>query len=592
MKILGIHLLGHDSSVTLIEDGKILYAASNERFSRVKMDKQAPLQVLENCLEYTKTKPENIDKIVISGDPLPLFYLETLRETSLSLIYSKGKYLFWLKKPTFILQQIFIWTGIPNFVFGVLIPEMKIRLALKGFKGKYIYVHHHLAHLYAAYYTSDWDECLVACIEGSGFNETMSVFHVNKGKWKKIAQSHIPHSAGKYYAFITLILGFNREKHAGKVTGLAAYGDSTVPYDYVKSFLKVENLQLKFDYLKYLKAQAFYYYHGYPPPELQKYKKEDLAAAFQRRLEECILEILEKVAEKTKIRKIALAGGVIANVKLNQKIHELNRFDEIHIHQAMGDDGVALGAALHLSVQSGFKPSPLKTVYLGPDFSDKEILKSLKKFKLKYEKVKNLERRVALLISNNYIIARFNGRMEYGPRALGNRSILCQAVDKEINNSLNRKLSRTEFMPFAPVTLEKYAGKCYQELAGAEYPARFMTITFKCTQYMKKVSPAVVHVDGTARPQIIRKEDNPSYFNIVNEYHKLTGIPTLINTSFNLHNEPIVCTPEDAIKAFLEGCVDYLAVGRYLVSKRDNEKLIVTGKKSSPKRSTLFIHRN
>ena len=595
MKILGLHLLGHDSSVALVEDGKILYAASNERFSRVKMDKQAPLQALENCLRYTKTKPEDINKVVISGDPLPVFYLETLRETSRSLIYSRGKYLIWLKKPTFILQQIFIWTGIPNFVFGVLIPEIKIRLALKGFKGKYVYVHHHLAHLYAAYYTSGWDECLVACIEGSGFDETMSVYHVSMDKWKKIAESHVPHSAGKYYAFITLLLGFNRDKHAGKITGLAAYGTPSVAYEYVKDFLYVKNLELSFDYVRYLKDQAFYYNNGRLPPELEKYKKEDIAAAFQRRLEECVTEILRRVAKKTKVRRLALVGGVVANVKMNQKIHELEEIDEIYIYPAMGDDGVALGAALYTSIQSGYDSNPLKTVYLGPDFNSNDILIALEKYRLKYKKIKNIEKNIAFLLSKNETIARFNGRMEYGPRALGNRSILCQATDKNINDSLNKKLSRTEFMPFAPVTLDKYADKCYKNLRGARSPARFMTITFECTPYTKKTTPAVVHVDGTARPQIIRKEDNPTYFNIVNEYHKFTGIPTLINTSFNLHNEPIVCTPEDAIKAFLEGCVDYLAIGRYLVSKRDNEKLIVTRRKQrSSERSSahLFIHRN
>lgn len=592
MRILGIHTLGHDSSVALIENGKILYAASNERFSRIKMDKQAPLQALKDCLEYTKTRPEDIDKIVISGDPLPLFYLETLRETSRSLVYAGGKYLIWLRKPTFILQQILIWTGIPNFVFDVLIPEIKIRFALRGFKGKYEYLHHHLAHLYAAYHTSGWDECLVACIEGSGFDETLSVFHVNKGKWKKIAQSHVPHSAGKYYAFITLILGFNRLTHAGKVTGLAAYGNPSIAYEYVKSFLKVENLELKFDYLRYLKAQAFYYNHGSPPPDLKIYKKEDLAAAFQRRLEECVTDILAKAARQTKVRRIALAGGVIANVKLNQKIHELREFDDVHIYHAMGDDGVALGAALHFSVLESFKSGPLETVYFGPDFSDQEVLKTLKRFKIKYRKLADLEKEVALLLSKNNIVARFSGRMEHGPRALGNRSILCQAIDKEINNSLNKKLLRTEFMPFAPVTLEKHADKCYQKLTGARYPARFMTITFKCTQYMKSISPAVVHIDGTARPQILRQKDNPDYFNILNEYYKLTGIPSLVNTSFNIHNEPMVCAPEDAIRAFLQGCVDYLAIGSYLVGKADNERLIIDQKQKSTKQSSLFIHRN
>ncbi len=163
--------------------------------------------------------------------------------------------------------------------------------------------------------------------------------------------------------------------------------------------------------------------------------------------------------------------------------------------------------------------------------------------------------------------------MEYGPRALGNRSILYHTKDKSVNDWLNKRLKRTEFMPFAPVTMEEYAGKCFKNLKGAEYSSRFMTITFECTDYMKKTSPAVVHVDNTARPQVLREKDNKSYYKILREYYKLTGIPTLVNTSFNMHEEPIVCSPNDAVRAFLSSGIDYLAIGNFLVSITDNMKI-------------------
>jgi carbamoyltransferase len=176
---------------------------------------------------------------------------------------------------------------------------------------------------------------------------------------------------------------------------------------------------------------------------------------------------------------------------------------------------------------------------------------------------------VARLIAEGNVVARFNGAMELGPRALGNRSILYQATDPKVNKWLNDRLKRTEFMPFAPVTLEEHAEKCYKNFKGAAYAAKFMVITFDCTDFMKEKSPATVHIDGTARPQVINEKDNPSYYKILKEYHKLTGIPTLVNTSFNMHEEPIVCSPQDAVRSFLQGHLDYLAIGKYLVKGPD-----------------------
>jgi len=232
----------------------------------------------------------------------------------------------------------------------------------------------------------------------------------------------------------------------------------------------------------------------------------------------------------------------------------------------MGDDGLSYGAVLwKLSQENSLKPQQLKDVYLGMEYSEDEIKKAISESKLKSDYYEEIEEVIAELISKNKIVARFNGRMEHGPRALGNRSILYQAIDPAINDWLNKRLNRSDFMPFAPVTLSEYANKCYKNLEGAEYAAKFMTITFDCTDYMKKNSPAVVHVDGTARPQLVSKQDNLSYYKIVKAYHKLTGIPSIVNTSFNMHEEPIVCTPEDAIRSFKEGHLDYLAIGNYLI---------------------------
>lgn len=571
MKILAVHLHTHDTSIALLNNEKIVYAAANERFSRKKMDARVPLKVLENCLGYTKTKPSDIDKVAIVGNPFPLALFKMIWESTWPFRLTKGRYLVWIGKPISIIKELIIATGIPSFFYREQIPRWRIAKRLVDFCGTTEYIDHHAAHLYSTYYTSGWEKCLVVCIEGSGSGKTFSIYSVDRDKWNRIVECFIPDSPGRFYELVTLLLGYDKKKHGGKITGLAGYGNSRKLYKAVSKIMWTSGLEIKLDYKKFLKWQYEYVYKNRTPKEFSRSNKEDIAAAFQKRLEDCIVEVLEKVVIETGHKNIALAGGVVANVKLNQKIHEISGVKKIHIHQAMGDSGLALGAALHVAHKTGYKVKRPDTIYFGPDYSDREMLMAIKKHDLKYRKLRNIEANIAKLLANGKVIARFNGKMEYGPRALGNRTILYQTTDKSVNKWLNDRLVRTEFMPFAPVTLDKYAEKCYKNLDGAEYPSRFMTITFDCTSYMKKASPAVVHVDGTARPQIIRRKDNPSYYKILSEYFKITGIPSLINTSFNMHGEPIVCSPEDALRSFTAGKLDYLAMGEYLVTN-DNEK--------------------
>jgi len=288
-------------------------------------------------------------------------------------------------------------------------------------------------------------------------------------------------------------------------------------------------------------------------------------------LEDIVTRYINHWIQESGYSNIALAGGVFANVKLNQRIHELPSAQSIFIHPGMGDEGLALGAALFKcfqlcqQTQTRFECNRIDHVYWGPEFSTSQIENEIKESGLPYEDCPNIEEKVAALIARGKVVARFAGNMEYGPRALGNRSILYQTTDTTVNDWLNKKLHRTEFMPFAPVTLKEYSHQCYKDVGGAEIPAEFMTITFDCTDWMKKNCPAVVHVDGTARPQIINKETTPLYYKIVDEYRKLTGLPSIINTSFNMHEEPIVCTPNDAIRAFKQGSLDYLAMENFLI---------------------------
>jgi len=268
---------------------------------------------------------------------------------------------------------------------------------------------------------------------------------------------------------------------------------------------------------------------------------------------------------KTGLRNLVLSGGVVANVKLNQRLRELVGVEGIFIHPNMGDGGCGTGAAL---IEWGGTPesiSRLNDVYLGPEFSSDLIAEALKRAQLPASEVRPIAPAIAKLLSEGKVVARFDGRMEYGPRALGNRSILYHAKEPAVNQWLNQRLGRTEFMPFAPATLFEQRADCYERTSGAEYAAQFMTLTFDCTAAMKRDCPAAVHVDGTARPQLVSRESSPGFHEILTEYHRLTGIPSVINTSFNMHEEPIVCTPDDAVRAFLQGNLDYLAIGDFLV---------------------------
>jgi len=240
---------------------------------------------------------------------------------------------------------------------------------------------------------------------------------------------------------------------------------------------------------------------------------------------------------------------------------------KIFIHPNMGDGGCGTGAAFAAfptAARAQFNRA-IPNVFLGPCFSEQQIAAALSSAQLPFTKYSPIEPRIASLIAAGKVVARFAGRMEYGPRALGNRSILYHAKEPAVNQWLNQRLGRTEFMPFAPATLYEKRHDCYKNVDGGEHAATFMTLTFDCTDSMKRDSPAAVHVDGTARPQLVSETSNPSFYKVLSEYYRITGIPSVINTSFNMHEEPIVCTPEDAIRAFLQGNLDYLAIGDFLV---------------------------
>jgi carbamoyltransferase len=434
--------------------------------------------------------------------------------------------------------------------------ELEQGLQDVGLGGKLKRVEHHLSHAANAYYTSGFNEALIVTLDGYGSGLAGSINIGRGGQIERVHGLEYPHSLGTFYESVTSALGFTPSRHEGKIVGLAAYGDPEVLGEILRrrfvfangGFRIVETNNVYFARL--LAAQ---------------FPKIDVAAAYQRVLEEVAVRYVSQHLQKSGLRHLVLSGGVVANVKLNQRLREIEGVDGIFIHPNMGDGGCGTGAALAEFAGAGLLERRINDVYLGPSFTPAEIEEALRRAGLPFTHYAPIEPKIAMLLAAGKVVARFDGRMEYGPRALGHRSILYHAKEPAVNQWLNQRLGRTEFMPFAPATLWEHRHANYLGVDGAEGAAEFMTITFDCTESMKRDCPAAVHVDGTARPQLVSATGSPGFHRILSEYYKLTGIPSVINTSFNMHEEPIVCTPDDAIRAFMQGNLDYLAIGEFLV---------------------------
>jgi len=602
MIVVGISPLDKDANLTLMENGRVLFAAGEERFTRNKLQDGFPARALQAALDYTKVSLKDIDSVAY-----PFF--ESQKETDLFLknVTDEKEFLDATPPRSMRVKLDKALAKVPNRIQpvpGLTHPndkmekttlhnlfyrvvgaegvvsrnlakrstrnwskesmtfhkqwqeELESNLKELGLLSKLKRFDHHLSHSAAAYYASGFERALIVTLDGYGSGLAGSVSVGEGTRIKRIHKLEYPHSLGTFYEGVTSSLGFKPSRHEGKIVGLAAYGDPQILLDLVLgrfeqtpgSFRIVESNNVYF--ARYLASM---------------FPKIDVAAAWQRALEVVATNYIQHYVKQTKIDTVVLAGGVIANVKLNQRVFEIPGVKHIFVYPNMGDGGCGTGAAFLASREGLGVSSAYNTVYLGPDYSDDQIARELHTAGLKFERVDPIEPTVAKLIHAGHVVARFNGRMEYGPRALGNRSILYRGTEPEVNHWLNQRLGRTEFMPFAPATLYEERDRCYEGVKGAEHAAEFMTLTFDCTPFMKQTCPAAVHVDGTARPQLVKESANPSYYRIIREYFKLSGIPSVINTSFNMHEEPIVNSPDDAIRAFLQGNLDYLAMGNFLV---------------------------
>lgn len=603
MKVIGISPLDKDSTVTLVDDGTIVYAAAEERFTRVKLQDGFPWQAIQDCLERTGTDVSDVAAVTYPFLPWDeetrLFterlndekaYLEgqdSVRTTRLmkeaeARVPARTGQIPGLGHPNEKMEKSIAKALAYRVLAGDSVvsrnvakrgsdqwgreaqqfhkkwhEELEGALGEMGLGTKLKRYEHHITHAANAYYGSGFDEALIISLDGYGSGLAGAASIGRGGTIERLHGIAYPHSLGTFYESVTSGLGFRPSRHEGKIVGLAAYGDPAILRDVLLA--RIDQQPGGF---RILESNNMYFARLLA----SQFPKIDVAAAYQHVLEKVATDYVAHYLKQTGTRRVVLSGGVVANVKLNQRIFELDDVDEIFIHPNMGDGGCGTGAALLEFQGHPNLAKPLPDVYLGPSYSDEEILAALQRSQLAYDKYAPIEPKIAQLIAAGKVVARFNGRMEYGPRSLGNRSILYHAREPEVNQWLNQRLGRTEFMPFAPATLYEHRHACYLNVDGADYTAQFMTVTFDCTEFMKKESPAAVHVDGTARPQLVTATSNPSFHQVLTEYHRLTGLPSVINTSFNMHEEPIVCTPDDAVRAFLQGNLDYLAIGPFLVA--------------------------
>lgn len=555
--ILGMNYSGmHDSALALVDPrGDIHFAVSLERISRIKQDGRTLRELL------SKIPWHRISRAAVSAPSI--LSDETSRESS--LLTTRLKHL----------RQADTLAHGPEFYE-----------ALNEVPCEKVFVGHQDAHAASAFWGSGFDEAICLTYDGGMSNDIWFGGLYRCSRFDGV-QALDQFDALRYakvttlYTFVTALLGFMPMRNEGKITGLSANGEknevcmSLLQHWFEEDYAGIEGT------LYWINAYADESLPMLVPSisrlavyrnQIKGLRSEDLAASMQHFAEVHVLDILARArAQGWTSRNICLAGGLFANVKINQRVAEYG-FDKLFVAPPMTDDGTALGAAWCVAAQStAFNPKPLHSMFFGPAYEPDLSRDQLIKDNIRFQACVDPAAEIADLLAEGKVVAFFQGRAEFGPRALGNRSILAQATCTDINHSLNERLNRTEFMPFAPMTRVEDAEDCYIDIDHVAHAAEFMTVTVNCQETLKTLCPAVVHLDGTARPQLVNARDHPLIHAMLSAYKAKTGNPAIINTSFNVHDEPIVCDLEDALRGFFESGLDYLYVeGVGLVAYEDN----------------------
>lgn len=546
----------HDSSACLVRDGELLFAVAEERISRLKHDARFPQLAIRACLDFAKVRAGQLDEVCFGWQTAGPVYRRDLN------LYATARwpanYLNLLNSTRHFLSMWHQNSGANPFrrIFGS--PKKQLR-----------FVDHHLAHAISAYSYSGFDDAAVVVMDGRGAWEATSIWHGHGGRLDHLLTINWPDSLGLFYAEFTGYLGFVPNSDEWKVMGLAPYGQPGVD---LKAFLdpqaspyRVHTNELISNGTPYSKIAS----RLGPAREAESDiddRCKNIAFAVQDACEIAMMSVVRLALEKTKSRNLCLAGGVALNSKANGKILASGIIDKLFVQPASSDDGVALGAALAPCLDNNGK-LPMQTMrhaYLGPSFDDTAIESALRTYKIRHGKLDDPALTAAQLLSEGKILGWFQGRMEFGPRALGSRSILADPRDPEMNAKVNNAVKFREWWrPFAP-SFKKEAAPDFLESA---FDSPFMILTAQVKPEKRNVIPSVTHVDGSARPQTVERDVNPLYYRLIGEFGKLTGVPVVMNTSFNLRGEAIVHTPTDALRTFFSSGMDALLLGSYLVEK-------------------------
>ena len=601
MKILGISAFYHDSAAAVIHNGEIIAAAQEERFTRIKQDENFPVEAAKFCLEYAGFSIDELDAIVFYDKPLLKF--ERLLETYYGFA-PKGLQSFMKAMPVWIKEKIFLKRMLHEELEKVGKYDKK--------KVKFLFPEHHLSHAASAFYPSPYDEAAILTIDGVGEWATASIGHGKGSQIEILKELRFPHSLGLLYSAFTYYLGFKVNSGEYKLMGLAPYGNPNS--EQTKQFvdiIKSKLIDLKEDGSVWLDQKYFNYATGLRMVKddkwaelfgFEKRKGEsdleqvhcNLAMAIQIVTEEAVIKMAEEAKRLTGAKYLVLAGGVALNCVANGKLLKANIFDNIFIQPAAGDAGGALGAALathyiyYENERITTEKDTMKGSYLGPECSDLEIELMARKYKATFEKFDDfdeLAEKTAALICNANVIGWHQDRMEFGPRALGNRSILGDPTNTEMQRKINLKIKyRESFRPFAPSVLAEDSAK-YFDLEDKDSP--YMLLVADVNQEHCKAVPenyyemplrerlyvlrsdiqSITHIDFSARVQSVHEETNPKYYTLLQKMKAKNGVGMVINTSFNVRGEPIVCTPEDSYRCFMRTEMDYLVINNYLFQK-------------------------
>ncbi len=594
-KILGISAFFHDSSASLLIDGKIVNAVQEERFTRIKHDSNFPIKSITFILKNNNLKLSDLDKVIFFEKPFLKF--ERLLETYIHNApfgFSSFR------------KAMPIWIKEKLFQKKIIIENLnKIS---KFDKKNLLFVEHHLSHAASAYYPSPFDEAIVLTIDSVGEYATTTIGIGKKNKVKIIKEIHFPNSLGLLYSAFTYYLGFKVNSGEYKVMGLAPYGNPKYTKIIYEKLIDVKDdgsFRLNNKYFSYStklkminkKFEQLFKMNARQSEENLKQFHMDIAASIQKVLEDTIIKIVKDISRHYDVKNLCMAGGVALNCVANGKIHEKKIFENIWIQPASGDSGTSLGAALYYwhnelnNKKIINNEDDMNGSYLGPDFSNNEVEKQLRVYGAKFHKYNNRDilSISAERLSEGKAIGWFSGKMEFGPRALGSRSIIADPRNENMQKQLNLKIKfRESFRPFAPAILFDDLADWFDLDVASPYMLLVSKVKknkiIEISEDQKKLFgidklnvkrseiPAITHVDNSARIQTVHKETNLKFYSLIKEFKKITGCPILLNTSFNVRGEPIVCNPKDAYNCFMGTNLDMLVIENYILYKEEQPK--------------------